>query len=349
MCIVFWTLDHDDYALIMCTNRDEFLHRPTLNAHFHSFDHPTDAPEMLGSQNDDEGSVLSGIDLKGGGTWLGINRAGRIAVLTNITEAYTTYDTSRGSLCSSFLLDPPPEAQTLANEFTSLVAPDTKFAGFNLLLLSPVSAPSSQTTEYGAAHSLTVSYEALFATNNGGGGDIVSRTITKEDISAIPNAEGVCDCFSNGADAHGGADWPKVIRGKKEFAEILGSIGRETQKSEDELVEELLGMLSISADTPIQKREDLRNTIRVLPFELQNDLLPPDERWYGTRLSTVILVRKDGSVKFVEQDVFELGTEGGNDVVEGNTNGNGQAKEAKRPCLAGSSSRRMFEFNIRRS
>lgn len=157
-------------------------------------------------------------------------------VRTNITEPYATYDTSRGSLCSSFLLDPPPEAQALRNEFTSLVPPETKFAGFNLLLLSPEHPP----VQTGAP---VVSYEALFATNNGGGGNIVSRTITKADISAALGAEGVCDCFSNGADAHGGADWPKVIRGKDEFARILASNPKQ-RGEEEKLVEELLGMLS---------------------------------------------------------------------------------------------------------
>lgn len=56
-------------ARILIANRDEFLARPTEPASFHSFHHET------------EWKAVSGIDSKGGGTWLGINRTGRIAVL----------------------------------------------------------------------------------------------------------------------------------------------------------------------------------------------------------------------------------------------------------------------------
>lgn len=53
---------------ILGANRDEFLGRPTEPAHFHTFGRPG-------------GDVLSGLDVRAGGTWLGINRRGRIAVL----------------------------------------------------------------------------------------------------------------------------------------------------------------------------------------------------------------------------------------------------------------------------
>ena len=33
-------------------------------------------------------------------------------------------------------------------------------------------------------------------------------------------------------------------------------------------------------------------------------------RWYGTRVSTVILIRDDGDVVFVERDIGELGPDG---------------------------------------
>lgn len=92
MCIVFWTLQHDEYALcannfvshltashsqrsILCTNRDEFLDRPTLDAHFHSFGQP-----QTGVVPD---AVLSGIDKLAGGTWFGMNKeSGKIALLS---------------------------------------------------------------------------------------------------------------------------------------------------------------------------------------------------------------------------------------------------------------------------
>ena len=54
---------------ILMANRDEYLARPSKPASFHSFHH------------ENEWKAISGIDLKGGGTWLGISRSGRIAVL----------------------------------------------------------------------------------------------------------------------------------------------------------------------------------------------------------------------------------------------------------------------------
>jgi uncharacterized protein with NRDE domain len=59
---------------VLCTNRDEYVKRPTKGAHFHSFD------KEIGSDHQ-QGSVLSGRDLLAGGTWLGISESGRIGLL----------------------------------------------------------------------------------------------------------------------------------------------------------------------------------------------------------------------------------------------------------------------------
>ena len=58
---------------ILCTNRDEFLDRPTEDAHFHAFGEAL-APGTLPP-------VLAGRDLQAGGSWFGMNRAGRVALL----------------------------------------------------------------------------------------------------------------------------------------------------------------------------------------------------------------------------------------------------------------------------
>ena len=57
------------------------------------------------------------------------------------------------------------------------------------------------------------------------------------------------------------------------------------------------------SDSPVTERAQLRNTIQVLP------LVDPSARSagpYGTRLSTVLLVRKDGQALFVERDIWTL-------------------------------------------
>lgn len=90
MCLVLIALDsHPDYSLILAANRDEFYDRPTAPAAFWA-----DAP-----------SVLAGRDLKASGTWLGIDRHGRFAAVTNYGQGQRESPAarSRGQLVSDFL------------------------------------------------------------------------------------------------------------------------------------------------------------------------------------------------------------------------------------------------------
>jgi uncharacterized protein with NRDE domain len=90
MCLVLIALNsHPDYSLIVAANRDEFYDRPTAPAAFWA-----DAP-----------AVLAGRDLKAGGTWLGIDRRGRFAAVTNYRQGQRELPAprSRGLLVSEFL------------------------------------------------------------------------------------------------------------------------------------------------------------------------------------------------------------------------------------------------------
>ncbi|KAK0187702.1 NRDE protein-domain-containing protein [Armillaria mellea] len=241
MCIAFWTLEHPDYALILCTNRDEFLDRPTLDAHFHSF----------GGNSSGEEDVLSGIDVLGGGTWFGMTRAGRIALLTNITEPPPPrpFALSRGSLVSSHLLSAAPAPR------------DTPFAGFNLLLLVPRGG----------------GFAAEFVSNGGAGGAIERR-------AGDPTGG-----FSNAVD--GEEQWDKVVRGQRAFEGVVEGGG--------DLVEKLFGLLEEHPPERVVHRSELKRAIHVVPLEIGGKM-------YGTRLSTVLLVRKNGEVLFVERDIWKL-------------------------------------------
>ena len=73
---------------ILCANRDEYLARPTLPAHFHSFEAlTTPAPSnntapVVQDDLKSKGKVLSGRDVRAEGTWLGISQStGRVALL----------------------------------------------------------------------------------------------------------------------------------------------------------------------------------------------------------------------------------------------------------------------------
>lgn len=77
MCIVALAIDcHPRFPLVIAANRDEFFDRPTARlAWWHA-----DDPSGPGTP------VLGGRDLKEGGTWLGLNPAGRLALVTNIRK-----------------------------------------------------------------------------------------------------------------------------------------------------------------------------------------------------------------------------------------------------------------------
>src|SRR6266496_4647681 len=93
MCIVLVTRTKK-YSIIL-SNRDEFLARPTIRATWW----PTP-----------DNNILAGRDLArpSHGTWLGITRQGRIAVLTNYREECeqdaAAAAVSRGEITKEFLL-----------------------------------------------------------------------------------------------------------------------------------------------------------------------------------------------------------------------------------------------------
>jgi uncharacterized protein with NRDE domain len=116
MCLVLLALDaHPEFSVIVAANRDEFYDRPTAPAGFW-----TDAP-----------AVLAGRDLRAGGTWLGVDRRGRFAAVTNYRQGRREHAAprSRGRLVSDFLT-----AETDAREHIERVVNDAGlYNGFNLL------------------------------------------------------------------------------------------------------------------------------------------------------------------------------------------------------------------------
>jgi uncharacterized protein with NRDE domain len=107
---------HPEYRLVVAANRDEWFDRAAAPAAFWA-----DAP-----------GVLAGRDLRAGGTWLGVTRAGRFAALTNFRDpSHNRPDApSRGALVGDYL--------------TGSVGPDAylgalrpradRYNGFNLIV-----------------------------------------------------------------------------------------------------------------------------------------------------------------------------------------------------------------------
>lgn len=59
------------------------------------------------------------------------------------------------------------------------------------------------------------------------------------------------------------------------------------------------------SDEPPKEHADLRSTIHVEPLLVSPGDGKPAEK-YATRLSTVILIRRDGSALFIERDIWKL-------------------------------------------
>ena len=246
MCLILLALDtHPDYALVLAANRDEFYDRPTVAAAFWK-----DAP-----------AVLAGRDLRAGGTWLGMDRRGRLAAVTNYRQGRreTVAPRSRGHLVAGYLTG-ELDARTCIARVER--ADPQLYNGFNLLV--------------GDARGLH------YLSNRKG------RT-----RALAPGVYGLSNHLLDSA-------WPKVTAGKSGLTAILSATGAE-------LVAELFLLL---ADRQ-QAADDLLPVTGVSPeWErlLSAAFIATPE--YGTRSSTVILLRRDRRALFVERSFGPGGTPG---------------------------------------
>jgi len=118
MCLVAWAVGMDErFPWLLASNRDEFFSRPA-------------APLDWWPDDGHGGTVLGGRDLGAGGAWLGLNRQGRLALVTNVREPgrFDAASPSRGALVLQALVAPTVDAGWLAR----LAA--TPRNGFNLLV-----------------------------------------------------------------------------------------------------------------------------------------------------------------------------------------------------------------------
>lgn len=168
MCLVLIGYHvHPAYPLVIAANRDEFFHRPTRKAGFW----------------EDQPTVLAGRDLEKGGTWLGIDTAGRVAAVTNYREPpqqrTNSGDLSRGFLVRDYLTGSSPVQVFLEDVARNL----HRYDGFNLFA-------GDQRNLY------------------------FISTYMEKPVSLAPGIHGI----SNGALDY---PWPKVLLGKSRFDGIL--------------------------------------------------------------------------------------------------------------------------------
>jgi uncharacterized protein with NRDE domain len=116
MCLIFLSIQqHPVYKLIIAANRDEFYQRKTAPASYWN-DHP---------------EILGGRDLEAQGTWMAMNRNGKIAMVTNYRDLKNIKSSapSRGALVTDFLFgNDSPE-----NYAQSVEKKGSAYNGFNLI------------------------------------------------------------------------------------------------------------------------------------------------------------------------------------------------------------------------
>ena len=116
MCLIAIALGASQrYPLLVAANRDERHTRPTAAAAWR--------PDLP--------NVFAGRDLEAGGTWLGVDRRGRLAAVTNIRDAEPRPARgSRGTLVAAYLAGEDP-----ASQYASRAAGERELGAFNLLMI----------------------------------------------------------------------------------------------------------------------------------------------------------------------------------------------------------------------
>lgn len=117
MCLIALSYhNYPRYPLVVIANRDEFYSRPTTATMFWS----------------EHRGILAGRDAVGGGTWLGCDRGGRFAAVTNFRDPRVRHPStySRGTLVSSFLMG----GDTAADYLDGVHHERQRYNQFNLLV-----------------------------------------------------------------------------------------------------------------------------------------------------------------------------------------------------------------------
>lgn len=248
LAVIAWHV-HPDYPLVLAANRDEFYTRSTRPASWwgHSV------------------ALLAGRDEEAGGTWLGVTRRGRLALLTNVRapSERNPHAPSRGAITVGALQSAPTAGEWLREQAPRMGA----YNGFNLLVAEPVAGR-------GAAPRL------LYYTNRRDHGP---RALS-------PGIYGLSNAFLD-------TPWPKVVRAVGAFACLLA---RRVDSD---------ALLSLMADRKPVHDSELPSTGVPLDWERALATIQIRANGYGTRSTTVVTVRRDGVVNFLERSFDPLAPE----------------------------------------
>jgi uncharacterized protein with NRDE domain len=247
------------------------------------------------------------------GTWLGITRQGRIAVLTNYYEegaAVIEGARSRGLIPNAWLKS-DPAAKESADEFARRMIEDDGVKGVGGFSLC-----------YGFVQDVVKASPA----KTKGLGIISNRTPDVQAVVRLLEENGQTHALSNAA--NGDRSWPKVVNAET-WTQTAIQESLAANESRDQLVKRLLGVLT--TDTMPRKKENedwdmylnqLRHSVFIPAIgreHLEENNMPAHEvgdvvkkqaadatsGCYGTQKNIVILVNGHGEAYFLERTLYD--------------------------------------------
>ncbi len=305
MCIALISTAHPSYPLILINNRDEYLDRPT-------------APASFWPRPDD--NVLAGRDLRRPihGTWLGVTKEGRIAVLTNFRDEVEQVQAakSRGLMVKAFLTVPPHTEEDTGHFLKTLIEKEgvQGMGGFSLVCGKLRRGPD------GLREGLAV---------------VSNRTPDVQGVTWIATSRNETHGLSN--TAYGDRSWPKVLNGELLLEEAIQESVK-NEEGEEDFVGRLFRILSTDTLPRKTKEEGWESYLRQLRKSIfipaitndgmesssadsiaaakstQEVKLVESQRdqqdlgakvMYGTQKQTVVLVNGKGIMNFIERTLFD--------------------------------------------
>jgi uncharacterized protein with NRDE domain len=255
MCLAVVALNaHPRLPLVIAANRDEFHSREAAPAHWWR-----------------EG-VLAGRDLAGGGTWFGVTRKGRWALVTNFREGVPRDPAapSRGQLVTHALARNDAPLVCAA----AIVRDGSRYHGFNLLMGGAGIPYTRSPGGRGAIRGSLLDHEGTAAHTS-------NRT-----SGAVALSRGIHGLSNHLLDT----PWPKVVRSKARMA---------TELRQD--APNVAALFELLGDRQPAEASALPSTGISSPWEkLLSSPFIVDAQ-YGTRCSTVLMIDIDGDVLFVER------------------------------------------------
>lgn len=337
MCIVLLTTAHPSYALIVIDNRDEYILRPTSRPHWWTSSPETNGNGPKTNGHDNAQQILSSRDLQRAerGTWLGVTKSGKFAVLTNYRETDTGDPShpvhglrSRGAMVTSWLTS--PDRETTADFVQRMVSDGSVkgVGGFSLI----AGKLRKQARKGGPVSQPELQPMAIISNRNEHTSQVPWIGCERDQVYGLSNTVYAAP-----------SSWPKVQQGQKMLRAVIQE-SLEKSLPESELVSRLFDILD--TDTLPTKPDasfeehllQLKHSIFIPPVGDEHHRLAmreatargkgqdvldsaeaivleerPDQAQvsgfmtglYGTQRQTVILVDWEGNVTYTERALWD--------------------------------------------